>query len=732
MSDQPLERVLRPRSVAVVGASKDPTKRGHQVLKTLVETPFAGSVYAIHPDGGEVLGLNVFPSVLELPEAPDLVFIATPAATVPGILQRCGKKGVGGAVVPAVGFRESGEEGARIERELTQAIREARVRVVGPNTSGLINTAVGLNLVGIKNVPRGDLALLSQSGNVALDVINGTARWDSGISIYVGVGNETDIAFHEYLEYLEVDEGTRAVMMYVEGLSDGRSFIEVAKRVSLTKPVVLLKGGRSDRGVAAARSHTGAIAGSYPVLRAALRQGGVSEVERSDELLPVASALARQHPIQPGLDVVVLSDGGGHGTLTADALTDRSVPIARLKDETKSALRSLLGSAANVENPIDVAGAADRDPMVFARAIETIMKDPGAGGVMLVGLFGGYALRFSESLVASEIEAANAIADVHEHAKKPLVVHSLYAHQFPEPLRILTRRGFTVVESLEIGCRCLRALHARGLHLSQQPVPPSRPEPRRSQPLSIGSARRENRDVLMETEVRELLAAYDVRIADATLCRSADETEQAIRRANGPVALKVVSPSIPHKTDAGGVVLDVGDPEEGRAVFASMLNRVSAYAVNHGLVPDLRGVLVVPMLSSPVAELIVGVRHDRDFGPVLTVGAGGIAVEIHHDTALRGLPIGRKEALEMLDEIRISTLLNGYRGRPPAHREALADVILGVAACALAHNEIDEIEANPVFAFEDRAVVVDARAYLKRLVRSDGQIQASEITQKFG
>lgn len=709
-----LEPILNPTSVAVIGASRDPSKRGYQAVRTLLEMKFTGRVFPVNPAGGELLGLPVARSVADLPVAPDLALVSTPAETVPSVLDTCGERGVKGAVVSAVGFREVGEHGLELERRILTVARDRNIRIVGPNTSGVINVATGLNLVGVRNVPSGTLGLLSQSGNVALDLLTDMQARRAGVSLYVGVGNEGDIAFHEYLDYMAQHDGTSAILMYVEGFHDGRAFIEAARRISLTKPIVLLKGGRSSRGVAAAQSHTGAMAGSYPVLRAALRQGGVSEVERSDELLPVAIALASQPPMPAGTDVVVISDGGGHGTLAADALGGLGVPLAQLSPETKDALRDVLGPTASVENPVDLAGAADRDLSVFTRALEIVVKDAGAGGVFLVGLFGGYSIRFSDELADQELRAAEEMIGIMRRSEKPLVVHSLYAIHDPPALERIEAAGAPVVKSLEVGSRCVRALHARGLYLRQESVPRVRPRRQRTPPV-IPAARRERRVVLMETETRELLAPYRVPLVAATLCRTADEVAGAVERAETAVALKIVSPAISHKTDAGGVVLNVTDPTEGRYASKAMLEAAAAYAVDRGSMPDIRGILVTPMQPTPVAEMLVGVRRDEHFGPVLTVGAGGVMVEVHHDISLRGLPVGRDEVLEMFDEIRLARVLNGFRGRPPADRGALADLVLGVAACALQHGEIDEIEANPVFAYADRAVVVDARAILRDL-----------------
>jgi acetyltransferase len=465
--------------------------------------------------------------------------------------------------------------------------------------------------------------------------------------------------------------------------------------------------------VAAARSHTGAIAGSYPVLRAALRQGGVSEVHRSDELYPVASTLAYQPPVQVGKGVVIVSDGGGHGTLAADALQTLGVPLTTLTDDTGDRLRSLLRAPGALCNPIDLAGAADRDPEIFARVVELVTRDPGAGGVFVVGLFGGYAVRFAESLVAGELEAARGMIESTGRANLPLVVHTLYASHRTEPLLALGRAHVQVVRSVEIGSRCFRALHARGLLLAEQPVPRTTPTFQRTNAEAIERARGEGRVTLLEPEVRSILEQENVPLVPATFCRTSDELVRCISSHTPPFAIKVVSANISHKSEAGGVALDVHGADDARVAFERMIESVSHHAATRGIVPGIRGVLIMPMLPEPVAELLVGVKHDPHFGAVLTVGAGGVYVEVHEDIALRGLPVGRQEVLQMLAEIRLSKILNGYRGQPAADRDVLADLILGIAAAALSHPDIEELEANPVFAYADRAVVIDCRAFLK-------------------
>ncbi len=707
----PLDSLIAPSSVAVIGASRDVGKRGHHAVRALLESDFAGDIYPINPRGGDLLGLRVNTSLDALESPPDLVFIATPAETVPGILEECARAGVKGAIVAAVGFRESGDHGAALESAVVDVARRTGIRVVGPNTSGVLNTRVGLNLVGVRDVRPGCLGLLSQSGNVGLALMNEASDEGVGVSIYVGVGNESDVRFDEYMECLGRDLSTRAILMYVEGVRDGKRFIEAATKVSRTKPIVLLKGGRSESGTEAARSHTGAIAGEYAVFRSALRQAGVTVVERTDELLAVGRTLAEQPPMRPGTGVAVLSDGGGHATLAVDWLTERGVPLASLAEATRSKLKALLGPVASVANPVDTAGAVDRNPELFTQTFELLLADPATGAILLVGLFGGYAIRFSAEVAAAEESASAALLERARAAEKPFVVFSLYAGSHSTALNRLRAGGVTVVGSLEVACRCVEAAHERGL----RPARPREPEKqitRNRVPACIEEARREGRLVLSELEARELVAESGVPLVPARVCRTAEETAAAIEEMSFPVAVKVISPSIPHKTDADAVALGLSSPDDGAAAFERMTRSAADYARSRGGEPDVRGVLITPMLPPPIAELIVGATRDPHFGPIVAVGLGGLAVEVLRDRALRALPIGREDALEMIAELRSAALLAGFRGRPAANLDRVADAIIAVGRCARAHPELTAIEVNPLFVYADEVVAVDVSAHL--------------------
>ncbi len=717
-----LERLLRPRSVAVVGASSDPRKRGQQVLVALREAGFAGAVYPVNPRGGEILGLAVYPSPGALPEPADLALICLPAEAAVEAVAACGAAGIPAAVVLAVGFGESGDAGEALQARLLEAARSAGVRVVGPNTSGILNQALGLNLIGARGVPKGGISIVAQSGNVALSLMLEAAELGGeGIHVCVGLGNELDVGFHEVVEALAADPETRAIVVHAEGMRRPRAFLESAARASRVKPVLLLSGGRSRAGRRAARSHTGAVSGDEALLRAGLRQAGVVHVSRPDELWPVATTLAAQPPAREG-GVALLSDGGGQGTLVCDALSHLGAEPVELSPRTREALRALLGRAASVANPVDLAGAADADPAVFARALEVLASDAGVAAVLIVGLFGGYAVRFSGTLADAELEAARRMAELARASRLPLVVHSMYGRRRTAPLDALRAQGVPVVASLDTAARCVAEAVRRRDGLSARPWPPAHRGHGDVGPAAVADvpdtarrvvehARAAGRSGLTEPEARAFLRARGIPVSGGTLCRTVEEAEEAVARLGGPAALKVVSPHIAHKSDAGGVRLGVTAEEAGGA-FREVMERAAAFLRGAGLPEEVEGVLVVEMLPPPLAEVLVGVRRDAGFGPVLTLGAGGVWVEVLGDVRHLVLPVEPEEIREALLRLRMAPLLTGARGRPPGDLNAVVEVALALEALAEEVGPVAEAEINPLYVYEDGVAVVDARVFL--------------------
>jgi acetyltransferase len=707
-----LDRIFNAESVAVVGASRDTTKRGHQALKILLEEKFGGVVYPVHPKEKHILGLPCHPQVNAIPGPVDLALITTPAATIPAILEDCGAKGIAGAVIVAGGFGELGAEGRAREDALTALARRHGIRLIGPNTSGMINLHTRLNLVGLRDAPAGDIALLSQSGNMALTLIT-EARLKShrGFSHYVGVGNEADIQFHEYLAYFEQDPATRAILIYVEGMRRGRRFLQQAYRTTRQKPVVLLKSGRSATGKRAAGSHTGALAGMSRVARGAFERAGIVVIENSDELFPAAETLASLPPIRNNR-VAILADGGGHATIAADALTDLGLALPELGPGTRTALRDILPPAATVNNPVDVAGGTDADPSLFADCARIILADPAVGGLLVVGLFGGYGLRFAAHLSLKEEDAAHQMGKLVQKRGKPIVVHSLYTSERPHALELLRYYDITVYDSLEIACKAVGVLAQYGRYLKSYRAKvnfvmdwgaKARPEGRHL----ISQARKENRRLLLEHEAKALLRIHGASVSTDALARTVDEAVARAANIQGPVALKIVSPDILHKTDAGGVRIGIEGKDAVRAAFADIQANARAFAPG----ADIRGVLVAPM-AGPGAELIIGTQYDDQFGPVIMFGLGGVLVEILKDVSFRVLPISLLSARRMIEEIKAFPILDGARNIPPYDKRAIKRLLMICSEVMAAYPEIREMDLNPVIVYQEGLQVVDARILL--------------------
>jgi len=708
-----LDRVLDAASVAIVGASRNPTKRGYQAIKTLLDQQFEGKIYPVNPKEKSVLGFKCYPKVSDIEEPVDLALITTPARTVPAIIEDCGKKGVKGAVIIAGGFRELGVEGKKLEQEMLEVGRKYHVRLIGPNTSGMMNLKNNLNLVGIRDVPKGDIALVSQSGNMALSLITeASVKSQKGFSYYVGVGNESDVKFHEYLEFFGNDPDTKAVLMYVEGMSEGRKFLQQAYRTTLQKPIILLKSGRSAAGKQSAGSHTGSLAGMSEVAHSAFERAGIIVIENPDELFPAAECLSSLPPIKNN-SVAILADGGGHATIAADILTDLGVRIPELSKKTQARLKEILPFTASVRNPVDVAGGADADPSVFADCAKIMLNDHEVGGLLIVGLFGGYGIRFAESLTLIEEDAAHRLGKIVRKRNKPIVVHSLYSSKNTHPIELLRYYNIPVYDSLNVACKCIGVLAERGSYLNEYHAKvnfvlnwgaKAKPAGRKI----IEDARKYGRRLLLEHEAKALLRLHGAPVSEDKLATTAQEAVRFAREMGGHVALKIVSPDILHKSDVGGVKLGLKAEDEIIRAFNEVIENAEQFKPD----ADIRGVLVCPM-AEPDLEVIIGTKIDDQFGPIIMFGVGGIMVDVLKDVSFRVLPISSVSAKKMMEEIRSAPILDGVRGNPPYDKKALRRLLVLCSDLVEAYPDIQEMDLNPIIVYNKGVRVVDARILLK-------------------
>jgi len=694
----PLTRLFDPRSIAVIGASTDPAKRGFQVINGLLRSHFTGRIVPVNPRGGTILGLPVLREIAELPFGLDAALLAIPAKAVPGVIRQLAGRGVAGAVVLANGFGETAA-GAPLDADLKAAIAESGVRVVGPNTSGLLTVASGANLVGVAEVPAGPVALVTQSGNMLLTFLADVrANRMPGLHSYIGLGNQADVGFADCVRELAARSDVGVIALHAEGFKEGRSLLIAAAQAARERPVVLLRGGRSTAGARTALSHTGSVAGPDGVARAVLAQAGIELVERSDELAIVAGVLATTAPIPDGLGIAVLSDGGGHASLTVDALADRDVPLANLAAATRDRLAELLGPAAAVANPIDVAGATDADPSPFVDVARLLMADPAVGLVLVVGMYGGYHLRFDPRLQVEEEATSRRLAELSRESGKPMIVQSLFARDMPASHDILRASGIPVLASIDHAVRVVSALRRRGHRLATATERSSLEL--HTPPESASGGTR----VLAEPAAREFIESAGIDVGDWVFAATPAEARAAVARFGVPCAVKVVSPQVVHKSDVGGVRLDVTD---GESAFRSIVDSVRA-AVSGA---DVMGVVVTPMAGRGI-ELIVGATADPIFGPVVAFGSGGMLVEARGDVTFRAAPFTRLEAMEMIDETAASKVLDGYRGLPKVDRERLATLLVRVGDFAASTPRLRELDLNPVIANFDGILPLDVRIVL--------------------
>lgn len=714
----PLFPVFYPQAIAIVGASKDPTKRGFRAVQKLVEEGYAGKIYPVNPKEAIILDIQAYPDLASIPGPVDLALICTPARTLPDVIAQCGQKGIKGAVVLAGGFAEAGPEGAALQERMVEEARKWGVRIVGPNTSGIFNTHSACNIVGFSNLKKGGVGLLTQSGNMALSLATeAQSSGEIGLSTYVGIGNESDIRFDEYLRFFMDDDNTSVLITYVEGVKDGPKFLEALRRVTRKKPVVIYKSGRTSAGQNSAKSHTGALAGDYAVNEGVLRQAGAILAKKSDEILPLAEALSLLGPLA-SRRVAVLADGGGHATIAADSLTELGMELPPLLKETQDKLAAILPSGAALVNPVDVAGGTDSTPNVFAECVDIMLADPNVDGLIITGLFGGYGTRFSETLLPVELETSDRIAALSKQYKKPVLVHSLYVnlctHERPEPLVRIRKAGLPTYGSLEMGTRCMQAMAEFGEAIRR----PADATASSTRPAAferiLATCREQGRDFVMEHEAREILAEAGAAMAPIAVATTADEAASGFAALGRvPVAMKIVSRDIIHKSDAGGVVLNVADEDGARAAFGKIVENAGAYTKKHGQAfPDITGVLLTPMAKKGGVEVILGVVKDPSYGSVMMFGLGGVLVEVLKDVAFRAVPLSEYDARAMMGDIKGRAILDGVRGAKGVDKEALITLMQRLSALCAACPEIKELDMNPVLASPDGVDILDARILL--------------------
>lgn len=686
--------------VAVIGASSNPQKLSYGILKNLIHSTYQGEVYPVNPGSKEILGRRCYAHISEVPDPVELAVLVVPAPVTPQTLEDCGKRGIKAAIIISGGFKEVGESGTDLEKECLEIARRYGMRLIGPNCVGTMCMRTGLNTTFIYGVPdTGGIGFLSQSGAVCGGVIDMVLGKKIGFSHFISMGNEADVTETDLIEYLGEDPSTRVIAAYVEQIRDGRRFLEVARKVSRVKPIVLLKAGRSGAGARAVSSHTGSLAGSYTAYQTAFKQAGVIEVQNWSELFDVAIAFDFQ-PIPAGRRAVIITNAGGPAAITSDALANNGLLLEDLEEATKVELRKHLNPAAQVSNPVDMLGGVD-GPM-YGMAVSTLMKDKNVDIILPI---------LVPHALTNSVEVAQAIIDASKTGSKPVLPvfmgdqsvaearitlqgNRLPMYVYPETPALVLRNMLTYAE--------WRSQQTEGVHVLNDI---------RVEPVQKILDDAQKAGSLGEAQTRPLLEAYGIPVVRGGFAASAAEAAHLFDEIGGPVVMKIVSPEILHKSDVGGIRLNLADRSAVLAEYDRLMNDIRRAK------PDARleGVLIEKMAPRG-QEVIIGMKRDAGFGPMLMFGLGGIYVELFKDVAFRIAPVSAVEAHQMIAETRAGKLLTGFRGSAKADLNAVVDVIQRLGRISLDFPQIEEIEVNPLLVYPEGqgALALDGRVILKK------------------
>jgi len=700
MIDPTLLPFFQPQGVVILGASREPAKLGYGLARNLLWSGYSGAIHFVNPKGGTLLGYPLYTRMAEVPDPVDLAVILTPPPSVPGMLAECGERGIRAAVIATGGFRESGPEGAALEERCLEVARKIGMRLVGPNCVGLVNTHLPLDTTFLPPPPApvGEVAFISHSGAICAAVIDWVRGQGIGLSHLVSLGNQVDVTETDVLAPVAADRHTKVITLYLESVSNGPRFVEQARQAARQKPLVVLKVGRYESGKRAAASHTGALAGSDDAFKAAFRRAGVLRADNSEEMLQWARALAGC-PLPQGRSVAVLTNAGGPGVTAADAIEQLGLRLAELQPYTRQTLQALLPAAASVQNPVDMLASAT--PELYARCLEILLEDPGVHSAMVIT---------PPPPMFSAGQLARTLIPVIQTTPKPVIPVLMGERMVQEAVEHFRAAHIPEYRFPEAAASALSALVWRAeslARLDEQPWQALDADPERAHRVLSESLPGQ---FLAQEAANELMEAYCIPTVPPRLASSAAQAMELAESAGFPVALKVASPDIAHKSDVGGVLLNVPDA----AAVARGFDLVTQNALRVKPGAQILGVHVQRMLP-PGQEVIAGAVQDPLIGPLVMFGSGGVEVEGLKDVAFALAPLTRSEAEEMLEGTWAGRRLRGFRNLPPADRASVLECLLRLAQLAADRPELAEIEINPlrVLGEGQGAYAIDVRARKK-------------------
>ena len=689
-----MKPIFEPSSIAIVGVGRRPGQLGHEILSNLRRSGFNGELFAVNPRAKEIDGVHSYRSLTEIPAAVDLAILVVPAREVERVIDDCVAKGVRGAVVITAGFGETGQAGRDAERRLLDKVRAAGMRMVGPNCMGVINTDPDVRMhatFAATYPPAGNVAMSSQSGALGVAILDYARTLNIGFSTFLSVGNKADVSGNDLIQYWAEDKRTDVILLYLESFGNPRKFAEIARRVGKSKPIVLVKAGRSASGARAAASHTGALASSDVIVADLLRQSGVIRTDTLEELFDVASLLANQ-PLPRGRRVAILTNAGGPGILAADACEAHGLTLAPLGDATVERLRSFLPAAASVGNPVDMIASAS--PEHYRRSLEALLDDTSIDDVLVI---------YIPVQPTDAPEVAAAIRDVASHAGgKTILATFMSAHGVPEPLAPVPSFAFP---ERAVGALARAANYAEWRRRPEKETLPRAVDEKTLRDV-VDDAIERGGGWLDPAEVDRLLRAAGIQTPGGEIVTDAEEAFEAAMRIAQPVALKAIGPNLLHKSDRGGVRLSLQNECDARDAFLEMKSRLGG---------DMTAAYVQPMIAGGV-EVMLGATDDPTFGHVLAFGAGGTLVELLADVAFRIHPLTETDADDIIQQTRVAKVLSGIRGAAPSDIPAVREAILRLSTLITICPEIRELDINPLKVLHHGAIALDARIRVERVV----------------
>ena len=697
-----LDKIFNPKSVAIIGASDVEGSVGYSIVKNLTQLGYTGKVYFVNIRKPEILGVKTYPTVMEIPEVVDLAMIATPAKTVPDVMEECGRAGVKGTIIVSAGFKETGPEGKALELKILEKAKKYNIRVIGPNCIGVMRPNRNLNATFVNKVPKpGKIAFISQSGALGSAILDWAISQNIGFSNFVSVGSMIDVDFGDLIDYFGSDPQTKSILMYAEGITEARKFMSAARHFARTKPIVVIKSGKYSESAKAAASHTGSLSGEDAIYDAAFKRAGIVRVDEIEDLFNAAEVLGTQ-PLPKGPNLAIITNAGGPGVMATDALIARGGKLAKLSDETLNKLNSILPPFWSRGNPIDVLG--DAQPERYKAAIQACLNDENVDGIVIIFT--------QQGTVEGKAVAKGIVEMIKEKAynDKTILTSFIGNGAAHEANRIFNENNIPTYATPEQAVKTYLTMYQyeRNLELiyeTPEELPVNAAPPKRPINVVFRGAALENREVLTEDEAKRVLKYYNFPVVDTAVANNVDEAVAYAKKMGFPVVLKILSPQIVHKSDVGGVILNVHSDKEVRQAFETLIQRATAYNPEAQII----GVTVQPMVERKGYEVIIGGKTDPVFGPTILFGMGGVGVELFKDFSIGLPPLNATLIRRIMEETKIYQLLKGYRQAPPVNLQVLEETLLLFSQLLVDFPQIKEIDINPLLINEKDACILDAR-----------------------